>query len=98
MQTDTIILLVVMAVVAIVVQIMDYKRSERQTKAMLEYHKASRASQDQWLFEQLYSMAPGKVLKPDEPIEESEENVPATVIHTSRDPMNEFKGKKDDWR
>ena len=51
----------------------------------------------EWLFNQLYSMAPGKVLMPDE-IESVTESKPATIIHTSRDPMNEFTGKLDDWR
>lgn len=53
------------------------------------------AHQD-WLFNQLYTMAPGKVLKPDE-IEPTEENKPATVYNPSKDPMNEFQGKKNDW-
>lgn len=48
-----------------------------------------------WLFNQLYSIAPGKVLRPEE--KESEMPRKAVVIHHSRDPMNEFNGKKDDW-
>lgn len=64
--------------------------SDANVKKALSDHQA-------WLFDQLYNMAPGKVLKPNETEEESEET-PAVVIHTNRDPMNEFKGKKDDWR
>jgi hypothetical protein len=54
-------------------------------------------SHQDWLFNQLYSMSPGKVLKPDE-VEPVSKGKPATVIHTSRDPYNEFNGKMDDWR
>lgn len=63
---------------------------KKQTRADLQKHQ-------EWLFEQLYSMSPGKVLKPDE-IAEEVENKPAIVINKNRDPMNEFNGSKDDWR
>jgi hypothetical protein len=50
-----------------------------------------------WLFEQLYSMAPGKVLKPDEEPEESAD-MPAYVYSPTEDAMAEFTGDRDDWR
>lgn len=57
---------------------------------------SAQKAQNDWLFNQLYSMAPGKVLRPDE-VEEKAVSKPAKIIHTSRDPMNEFSGKLDDW-
>jgi hypothetical protein len=54
-----------------------------------------RAHQD-WLFEQLYSMAPGKVLKPDEVATEATAKV-AYVYSPTKDPMSEFNGMKDDF-
>lgn len=83
--------------------------------AMIYYHlitiREARQARDEhiknlrelqaWLFDQLYNMAPGKVLKPNETEGDLiifRESKPAVVIHTSRDPMNEFKGKRDDWR
>lgn len=62
---------------------------KRQARNDLSKHQ-------KWLFDQLYSLAPGKVLEPDE-IEEKVLHFPAKIIHPSRDPMNEFNGKKDDW-
>lgn len=49
-----------------------------------------------WLFDQLYAIAPGKVLLPDEKEAEAE-NKPATVYIPENDPYAEFKGIKDDW-
>lgn len=65
------------------------RKSETRLVKTLQMHQ-------NWLFNQLYTMAPGKVLRPDEE-EDKEESAPAKVIHTSRDPMNEFNGKKSDW-
>lgn len=53
-------------------------------------------SQSEWLFNQLYSIAPGKVLRPDE-VEEDSASKPAKVINPNKDPMNEFSGKKTDY-
>ena len=47
-----------------------------------------------WLFEQLCRIAPGKVLLPEQ--EESEE-VGAVVVNPKDNPMNEFNGQKTDW-
>lgn len=47
-----------------------------------------------WLFEQLCRIAPGKVLLPEQ--EESAE-VGAVVVNPKDNPMNEFNGKKTDW-
>jgi hypothetical protein len=63
--------------------------------AFKKYHTRSLVEHQQWLFNQLYSMAPGKVLKPDE-IEEVKSQ-PAKVINPNKDPMNEFNGKKTDY-
>lgn len=52
--------------------------------------------QTEWLFNQLYNIAPGKVLKPDEEVTESKP-VHVKVIHKSRDPMREFDGGIDDF-
>lgn len=69
--------------------------SDKVMNARIAIKKDIRRHQE-WLFDQLYSMAPEKVLSPDE--EKPEEvSRPAVVVHTSRDPMNEFNGKKDDW-
>lgn len=65
-------------------------------KKLVEYHEERFTTHQNWLFNQLYSMAPGKVLLPDE-FAPDEEEKPAIVINTNRDPMNEFNGKKDDW-
>lgn len=54
-----------------------------------------KAHQD-WLFIQLYSMSPGKVLMPNE-IEPENTGAPALIINRARDPMNEFNGQKNDW-
>lgn len=51
---------------------------------------------EKWLFNQLYSMAPGKVLEP-EAREEVVEERPATVYSPDADPMSEFTGIRDDW-
>lgn len=61
----------------------------KDTKKYLEKHQ-------EWLFEQLYSMAPGKVLKPDEG-EPKEASKPAVVYNPSKDPMREFNGTMNDW-
>ena len=53
-------------------------------------------TQQEWLFKQLYTMAPGKVLRPDE-VEEDSHSEPAKVYNPSKDPMGEFQGKKNDW-
>lgn len=71
--------------------IMDKRIKESETRLV----KVFQLHQD-WLFNQLYTMAPGKVLKPDE-IEEEVENMPAVVINPNKDPMNEFNGKMNDW-
>lgn len=67
-----------------------------EIRALRKVLKRDLSQHQEWLFDQLYSMAPGKVLKPDE-IEPEEVSKPAVVIHPSRDPMNEFNGKKNDW-
>lgn len=53
--------------------------------------------QNQWLFKQLYAMAPGKVLAPDEVEEKGEVVAKAEVYSPTKDPMSEFNGKKNDW-
>lgn len=58
--------------------------------------KNQRYQHENWLFNQLYSMSPGKVLKPDE-TEQKVVNQPAKVINPNKDPMNEFNGTKSDW-
>ncbi|MGE3608017.1 MAG: hypothetical protein AB7I27_00415 [Bacteriovoracaceae bacterium] len=58
--------------------------------------KKQRYQHENWLFNQLYSMSPGKVLKPDE-TEEKVTNQPAKVVNPNKDPMNEFNGTKSDW-
>lgn len=68
-----------------------------EIRALRRLLKKDMQEHQDWLFNQLYNMAPGKVLKPNEAEPESED-VPAVVIHTNRDPYNEFKGKRDDWR
>jgi hypothetical protein len=66
-------------------------------RIMLIHNQNKRFKKHQeWLFEQLYSIAPGKVLKPDE-VEPVDQSKPATVTHPSRDPMNEFNGTMEDW-
>jgi hypothetical protein len=57
--------------------------------------KAMKAHQD-WLFNQLYALGPGKVLAPDE-VEEVAQQKPAKVYSPTEDPMSEFTGLKDDW-
>lgn len=69
----------------------------REIRSLRKLLKKDLQHHQDWLFEQLYSMSPGKVLKPDE-IAEEVENKPAIVINKNRDPMNEFNGSKDDWR
>lgn len=50
----------------------------------------------EWLFNQLYALGPGKVLRPDE-FEPKAEAAPAKVYSPVEDPMSEFTGLKDDW-
>ena len=69
--------------------LLELRESYKLTTKNLQYHQ-------DWLFNQLYSMSPGKVLKPDE-IEEKVESMPATVYNPNKDPMSEFTGKKNDW-
>lgn len=71
--------------------------SIKEIRALRKLLKRDLQDHQEWLFHQLYSMAPGKVLKPDEK-EEKLESRPAKVIHMNRDPMGEFTGKLDDWR
>jgi hypothetical protein len=52
--------------------------------------------QSNWLFNQLYAMAPGKVLRPDE-TEEEQAYEPATVYNPNKDPMKLVKGELSDW-
>jgi hypothetical protein len=76
------------------------------TKLILEEIQAFKRSyredmreHEMWLFNQLYSMAPGKVLKPDE-VDESTDKMKsraAKVYNPNKDPMNEFNGKKTDY-
>lgn len=73
----------------------NHKGIKESQKARKEYIENLAKLQD-WLFNQLYTIAPGKVLRPDE-IEPKEESKKAVVINRNRDPMNEFTGKKDDW-
>ncbi len=61
-----------------------------------EAMEKSIALQSEWLFNQLYSIAPGKVLKPDE-IEPESSDVVASVYKPSKDGMSEFTGHKEDW-
>lgn len=68
-------------------------RAEMTDNRRLQEWKAHQ----EWLFNQLYNMAPGKVLKPDEIMEETETK-PATVFSPTEDPMAEFTGERDDWR
>lgn len=72
-----------------------YVITELMKQIRNEARKDLQAHQD-WLFNQLYTMAPGKVLKPDE-VEPEESSEPATVYIPAKDPMLEFKGKKSDW-
>lgn len=58
--------------------------------------RAMQEAHQDWLFNQLYTMAPGKVLKPDE-IEPKTVSKKATIINRGQDPYNEFNGRKDDW-
>ena len=50
----------------------------------------------EWLFNQLYTMAPGKVLRPDE-VEEMPVKQPAKIYNPANDPMREFKDGLNDW-
>lgn len=68
----------------------------KEIRALRKLLKKDMQSHQDWLFHQLYTMAPGKVLRPDE-VETKEEGKKAVVINRNRDPMNEFTGKKDDW-
>lgn len=68
----------------------------KETRALRKLLKRDLEKHQEWLFNQLYAMAPGKVLMPEE-IEPEEKSLPAVVTHPSRDPMNEFNGKKSDW-
>lgn len=81
--------LLVSVITAFIFVLKEIHDSRNQMRRDLQNHQY-------WLFNQLYSMSPGKVLKPDELIEETDSG-PAEVIHTSRDPMNEFNGRKNDW-
>lgn len=65
------------------------ERIRKGAREDMEAHEA-------WLFKQLYSMAPGKVLEPDAR-EEVAQARPATVYSPEKDPMSEFTGGKDDW-
>lgn len=56
--------------------------------------KSDMQKHQDWLFEQLCRIAPGKVLLPEQ--EEGEE-VGAVVINPKDNPMNEFNGQKTDW-
>lgn len=51
----------------------------------------------EWLFNQLYAIKPGAVLRPEE-TEEKIESKPAFVYSPTEDPMSEFTGLKEDWR
>lgn len=95
-KTEVINLVVIIGLYVLILGIalawfIDHKiyMAKHQARMDLEKHQ-------EWLFDQLYSLAPGKVSKPDE-LQPTETSRPAVVIHTSRDPMNEFNGKKDDW-
>lgn len=63
-------------------------QADRQIAALEKHQK--------WLFEQLYSVSPGKVLAPDE-LEPEEVSAPATVYSPTEDPMSEFNGMRDDF-
>lgn len=67
-----------------------------EIRAMRKLLKKDMQNHQDWLFNQLYTIAPGKVLRPDE-IEPKEESKKAVVINRNRDPMREFDGGLDDW-
>jgi hypothetical protein len=58
--------------------------------------KEALARNQEWLFHQLYALAPGKVMKPDE-VAPEEKSKPAKIYNPNKDPMREFTGKMDDW-
>jgi hypothetical protein len=58
--------------------------------------KKALVSNQEWLFHQLYALAPGKVMKPDE-VAPEEKSKPAMIYNPNKDPMREFTGKMDDW-
>ena len=69
--------------------ILKIRQFNRVMNANFEIHQ-------EWLFNQLYTMAPGKILRPDE-VEEDSHSESAKVYNPNTDPMSEFRGLKNDW-
>ena len=95
MEKAIVISLVVLGLFNLVLMAMIYdlmvKVNEQSRKLSTSFK-----SHEDWLFNQLYTMAPGKVLRPDE-VEEMLVKQPAKVYNPSKDPMREFKDGLNDW-
>jgi hypothetical protein len=85
--------LILIAVVSLMVVSVEHINELRALRKLLKHDL--KTHQD-WLFHQLYAMAPGKVLKPDE-LEPEVKPSPAKVYNPNKDPMREFTGKQNDW-
>jgi uncharacterized UBP type Zn finger protein len=70
--------------------------SIKETRALRKLLKRDLETHQNWLFEQLYAIAPGKVLMPEELAPELKSQ-PAIITSPKIDPMSEFTGDKDDW-
>jgi hypothetical protein len=68
-----------------------------EIRALRKLMKHDLKKHQEWLFKQLYTMAPGKVLRPDEEAPYTKESEKAVVINPNRDPMSEFNGLRDDF-
>ena len=75
--------------IAYLFMMIQISEAKEQAREDLQKHQ-------EWLFNQLYSLAPGKVVKPED-LAPEEESRPAEVYNPNKDPMREFKGKMNDF-
>lgn len=68
---------------------------EKQNELTRAHFTEIMARHEKWLFDSLYSIN-NKVLLPDD-LEKPVEDIPAKVYSPFKDPLNQFKGQKNDW-
>lgn len=96
-RSDMILLFLgIVQLIALAVIVLQSHEIIGETRALRRLLRNDLQQHQEWLFNQLYTMAPGKVLKPGE-IESTDKSMPAKVINPNKDPYAEFKGKKNDW-
>jgi len=95
-KINYVIVLLVALIVFVSLVLVGIVETIKEIRALRKLLKCDLDAHQTWLFNQLYSLWPGRILKPDE-LEPEVKSEKAIVINRARDPMNEFNGQRDDW-